>query len=139
MKKYSQKELLEEGFWKGVGSAIKGVARGADYIVGQVAPEAQRLYKDPYKAAKGLVRAVKGKSPIDTRQGTTSNNQTNISPQEISNIRRGLTSRNITLLNNPKLSYTDPNTRNKYYEVEIESNGRQIRAIVDANGNFQTP
>ena len=139
MKKYSQQELLEEGFWKGVGSAIKGVARGADYIVGQVAPEAQRLYKDPYNAAKGLVRAVQGKSPINTQQGTTGNNTSNINPQEMANIRRGLTSKGITLLNIPELSYTDPSTRVKYYNVEIESSGRRIRAIVDANGNFQTP
>jgi hypothetical protein len=139
MKKYTQQELLEEGFWKGIGSAVKGVARGADYIVGQVAPKAQSLYKDPYNAAKGLVRAVQGKPPINTRQGTTSNNQSNISPQEMANIKRGLTSRGITLLNIPNLSYTDQNTRVKYYNVEIESNGRRIRAIVDANGNFPTP
>jgi hypothetical protein len=131
MKKYSQKELLEEGFWK-------GVARGADYIVGQVAPKAQSLYKDPYNAARDLVRAVQGKPPINNKTRKNGNNTSNISPQEMANIKRGLTSKGITLLNIPKLSYTDQNTRVKYYNVEIESNGRRIRAIVDANGNFPT-
>lgn len=139
MKKYSQKELLEEGFWKGVGSAIKGVARGADYIVGKVAPEAQSLYKDPYNAGRGLVRAVQGKPKINTKKGTTGNNQSNVSPQEMANIKRGLTSKGITLLNIPKLSYTDQSTQIKYYNVEIEKNGRRFNAIVDTNGNFQTP
>jgi hypothetical protein len=139
MKKYSQQELLEEGFWKGVGSAVKGVARGADYIVGQVAPKAQSLYKDPYNATRGLVRAVQGKPQINTKKGTTGNNKSSISPTEIANIKRGLTSKGITLLDIPRLSYTDPSTRVKYYNVKIENKGRQVRAIIDQNGNFTTP
>ena len=143
MKKYSQKQLLEEGFWKGVGNVIGGVARGADYIVGKVAPEAQSLYKDPYKAAKGLVGAIKGEKPIKQGkvQGGSSGASTNTSasPQEISNIKQGLSSKQYNLINTPTISYVDPQTRIKYFNVQIEKNGRKINAIVDLNGNFPTP
>lgn len=140
MKKYSQKELLQEGFWRGVGKTIGGVARGVDYVTGQVAPELQRLYKDPYKAAKGLVSAVRGTpSTAATKDVANKKNVSNVNPQETANIRKGLASKNINLLNTPTLSYTDPNTQVRYYNVEVESKGKKINAIVDANGNFQTP
>jgi hypothetical protein len=143
MKKYSQKEILEEGFWKGVGNVIGGVARGVDYVAGQVAPELQRLYKDPYKAAKGLVGAIKGEKPIKQgkAQGGSSRSSTNTStsPQEVSNIKQGLSSKQYNLLNEPTLSYVDPRTRMKYFNVQIEKNGNRINAIVDLNGNFTTP
>jgi hypothetical protein len=143
MKKYSQKELLEEGFWKGVGKTIGGVTRGADYIMGKVAPEAQRLYKDPYKAAKGLVGAIKGDKSIEQNKGgvnsSGTNTNTSASSQEIANIKQGLSSKQYNLLNTPTLSYVDPQTRIKYFNVQIEKNGRKINAIVDLNGNFPTP
>ena len=143
MKKYSQKELLEEGFWKGVGKTIGGVARGTDYIMGKVAPEAQSLYKDPYKAAKGLVGAIKGDNTIKQNkvQGGSSGASatTSASSQEIANIKQGLSSKQYNLLNTPTLSYVDPQTRIKYFNVQIEKNGRKINAIVDLNGNFPTP
>ena len=128
MKKYSQKELLEKRFWKGVGNVVSGIARGADYVAGQVAPELQRLYKDPYKAAKGLVGAIKGDQ-----------SNTSVSSQEIANIRQGLSSKQYNLLSSPTLSYVDPQTRMKYFNVQIEKNGNLMNAIVDANGNFSTP
>jgi len=142
MKKYSQKELLEEGFWKGVGNVVGGVARGVDYVAGQVAPELQRLYKDPYKAAKGLVGAIKGET---IKQGggkggsSGSSTNTSASPQEVSNIKQGLSSKQYNLLNAPTLSYVDPRTRMKYFNVQIEKNGNRMNVIVDLNGNFTTP
>jgi hypothetical protein len=143
MKKYSQKELLEEGFWKGVGNVVGGVARGVDYVAGQVAPELQRLYKDPYKAAKGLVSAIKGEKPIKQGGGkggsSGSSTNTSVSPQEVSNIKQGLSSKQYNLLNAPTLSYVDPRTRMKYFNVQIEKNGNRMNAIVDLNGNFTTP
>lgn len=201
MKKYSQKQLLEEGFWKGVGDVIGGVARGADYVAGQVAPELQRLYKDPYKAAKGLVGAIKGGEkeiqelyavvdendvviatasnelaakrsissselpPLSVKDksklrvvktqktaqvgaplkaglqgsGSGSSANTSTSPQEISNIKQGLSRKQYNLLNAPTLSYVDPRTRMKYFNVQIEKNGNRMNAIVDLNGNFPTP
>lgn len=143
MKKYTQKELLEESFWKGVGKTIGGVARGVDYIAGQVAPELQRLYKDPYKAGKGLVSAIKG-TPSNgkskgTQASTASNNSPTATSQETANIRQGLARQQYTLSNTPTLSYVDPRTRIKYFNVNIEKNGRQLNAIVDLNGNFLTP
>ena len=143
MKKYSQKELLEEGFWKGVGGVVGGVARGVDYVAGQVAPELQRLYKDPYKAAKGLVGAIKGDQSIKQGkvQGGSSgtNINTSVSSQEIANIRQGLSSKQYNLLNSPTLSYVDSRTRMKYFNVQIEKNSNRMNAIVDGNGNFPTP
>ena len=143
MKKYSQKELLEERFWKGVGNVVGGIARGVDYVAGQVAPELQRLYKDPYKAAKGLVGAIKGDQSIKQGkvQGGASgtNTNTSVSSQEIANIRQGLSSKQYNLLSSPTLSYVDSRTRMKYFNVQIEKNGNRMNAIVDANGNFPTP
>jgi hypothetical protein len=143
MKKYSQKELLEAGFWKGVGNVIGGVARGVDYTLGKVTPELQSLYKDPYKAAVGLGRAIKGSPSEEGKQGHTTNNtpqKTNYaSPQETANIRQGLASKNITLLNNPTLSYVDSRTRMKYFNVEIENQGRKMNIIVDSDGNYSNP
>jgi hypothetical protein len=143
MKKYSQKELLNEGFWKGIGKVAGGVARGVDYTLGKVAPELQSLYKDPYKAAVGLGRAIKGSPSGEDKQGYTTNNtpqKTNYaSPQETANIRQGLSSKNITLLNNPTLSYIDSRTRMKYFNVEIENQGRKMNIIVDSNGNYSNP
>lgn len=143
MKKYSQKELLEERFWKGVGNVVGGIARGADYVAGQVAPELQRLYKDPYKAAKGLVGAIKGDQSIKQGkvQGGVSgaNTNTSVSSQEIANIRQGLSSKQYNLLSSPTLSYVDSRTRMKYFNVQIEKNGNRMNAIVDVSGNFPTP
>lgn len=143
MKKYSQKELLEERFWKGVGNVVGGIARGVDYVAGQVAPELQRLYKDPYKAAKGLVGAIKGDQSIKQGkvQGGVSgaNTNTSVSSQEIANIRQGLSSKQYNLLSSPTLSYVDSRTRMKYFNVQIEKNGNQMNAIVDVSGNFPTP
>lgn len=143
MKKYSQKELLEERFWKGVGNVVGGIARGVDYVAGQVAPELQRLYKDPYKAAKGLVGAIKGDQSIKRGkvQGGVSgaNTNTSVSSQEIANIRQGLSSKQYNLLSSPTLSYVDSRTRMKYFNVQIEKNGNRMNAIVDVSGNFPTP
>lgn len=141
MKKYTQRELLQEGFWKGVGKTVGGIARGTDYIVGKLAPEAQSLYKDPYLAAKGLVRAVKG-SPSTTSpatQGGSTGGQTNATSVELTNIRTGLSRNNMTLLNTPTLSYVDPNTRKKYFNVQIRNRGQVMNIIVDENGNYTNP
>lgn len=140
MKKYTQKELISEGFWRGLKKVVGGTARGLDYVAGKVAPELQSLYKDPYKAAVGLGRAIKG-SPtkeIDKSQ-KNQKSSTAASPQETANIRQGLASKSITLLNTPTLSYTDPKTRLKYFNVRIENKGNEINAIVDSKGNFATP
>ena len=71
MKIYTQKELLSESIWggiqsaaKGVGKGIVGAARGVDYMLGQVAPEIQGIYKGAGKGIKNtaqeLVQAVQG-------------------------------------------------------------------------------
>ena len=140
MKKYTQKELISEGFWRGLGNVIGGAARGLDYVAGKVAPELQSLYKDPYKAAVGLGRAIKGSPTKEVDKSQKNQKSSTVaSPQETANIRQGLASKSITLLNTPTLSYTDPKTRLKYFNVRIETKGNEINAIVDSKGNFATP
>lgn len=116
MKKYTQKEILNEGFWKGVGKTIGGVARGADYVLGKVAPEAQSLYKDPYKAVMGLKDAVLNKKSVPYK------NQ--ISNNVLSNIYRNVrgANPNYNVLNAPPVSFIGmsiSNPNRKLYKVPV--------------------
>ena len=116
MKKYTQKEILSEGFWKGVGKTIKGVAQGADYVLGKVAPEAQSLYKDPYNAAMGLKDAVLG------TKSTPYKNQ--ISRNVLSNIYKNIkkANPNYNVLNAPPVSFIGmsiSNPNRKLYKVPV--------------------
>jgi hypothetical protein len=127
MKKYTQRELLSEGFWGGLG-------RGADYLVGKIAPRVQELYKTPYNVGKGFVQAVRGTSNL--KQGKPV-------PQNIVNsIRAGLQRNNMQLSFKPikYYSYSEQLRKDVYGATVIDPTTRKEKGIyVDKNGNEINP
>lgn len=137
MKKLTQNELLNEGLWNGIKRVTGGAARGADYLMGKLAPEAQQLYKGPIQGVKGLVNAVKGEPSFKTEP-------TSQQPQQpdpaIEAVKNGLIRQNYKLDSNRPitLSGKDPNTNKSVYLASIiDPTTHAPKAVyTDAQGNI---
>jgi len=127
MKKYTQRELLEEGFWSGVGKAVKGAAKGIDYTLGKVAPEVQKLYKDPYNFGKGFVQAVTG----DTNKPSS-----NMTDRMIKRMENGLSKTGYTLDSNNMPRFIGNFNGTPGYEVTVTKEGVQRVVTIDKNGKI---
>jgi hypothetical protein len=147
MKKYSQKELLNEGIWDGikkVGGAVvsgaKALGRGLDYTLAAAAPEVRKLYRDPYYAAKGLKNAIQGKPYEKPGQSNSQGTSTAVSSDALISIKNGLQRRNVTVSNQTPIRHIakDPQSGKDIYAVTVidtTSPSRSQRLIyVDKNG-----
>jgi len=129
MKKYTQLELLNEGFWNG----IKSAGRGLDYILKKAAPEVRKLYRDPYNAVKGLKNAIKGSNAQKT--------STSVSSDVLMSIKKGLQRRNMIVSNQTPIRRVaiDPNSGKDIYTVTVIDTSSPSRAqrqiYVDKNGS----
>jgi len=127
MKKYSQEELLNEGVW----GAVKGIARGADYLVGKAAPELQKVYKDPINAVVGFKDAVMGNTVRNPNYGKP------VPQNVINSISTGLQRRGERLTFKPIKYYTYSKELKKdvYGATIIDRTTNKDRLIyVDKNG-----
>jgi hypothetical protein len=136
MKKYTQRELLNEGLWSG----IKSVGRGIDYVLQKAAPEVRKLYRDPYYAVKGLTNAMKG-SPQKKQEGVQKQgSNTSVSSDILTSIKNGLQRRNITVSNQTPIRHiaTDPASGKEVYAatiIDTTSPSKAQRLIyIDKNG-----
>jgi hypothetical protein len=127
MRKYTQRELLEEGFWSGVGKAVKGVAKGIDYTLGKVAPEVQKLYKDPYNFVKGVGQAA---------TGNNNNSSSNMTDRMIKKMENGLAKAGYTLNSNNMPRFIGNFNGTPGYEVAVTKQGIQSAITIDSNGKI---
>jgi len=129
MKKYTQRELLEEGFWSGVGKAVGGVAKGVDYTLGKALPQVQKLYKDPYNFGKGFVQAVAGYDPKSN----------DLSDKAIDKMEANLAKKGYTLDPNDIPRYEGKYNNAPSYSVSVtDSSGNPKTLTVDKKGNITT-
>lgn len=138
MRKYTQRELLEEGTWENiknskVGKFVAGAGRLADYAVQKVAPEARQLYMTPINLVKGAYNAATGNAE---KPGS-------MSDKLMGKIANGLKQKNWVLDQNSVPRSAGIFNNKQTYTVNItdltgSTNSKQ-RVTVDENGNIVLP
>jgi hypothetical protein len=143
MKKYTQRELLEEGTWQNikdtankvknsrVAKIAAGAGRLADYAVQKVAPEARQLYMTPINTVKGAWNAAAGNTE---KPGS-------MSDKLMDKIAKGLQQKNWALDQNTVPRSAGMFNNKQTYTVNITdlagANGKKV--TVDENGNIVLP
>jgi hypothetical protein len=136
MKKYTQRELLEEGTWQNiknskVGKFVAGAGRLADYAVQKVAPEARQLYMTPINTVKGAYNAITGNTGAPG----------SMSDKLMDKIANGLQQKNWVLDQNSVPKNAGMFNNKQTYTVNITdlagANGKKV--TVDENGNIVLP
>jgi len=129
MRKYTQRELLEEGFWstvKKIGSGIKRTAKIADKVLTPVLPEVTRLVKDPVNYIKGIKDAATGYDPKSK----------DLSDKAIHEMEANLAKQGYTLDPNDIPRYEGNYNNMPSYSVYVtDSNGNATTLTVDKKGN----
>jgi len=135
----TQKELISEDFWRGMRKLIGGAGRGIDHVLGAVAPEIQKLYKNPYKFGKSGVNKILGKHDdnILRQDGKLKQNV-----DDVGYIRDSLRKQGFTVLNKPiEVFATDPKTGDPIYSVSVfdRTNGQPRIIYTDSDGTVRMP
>jgi len=143
MRKYTQKELLEEGTWQNIkdtankvknsrfGKIVGGAAKLADYAVQKVAPEARQLYMTPINTVTGAYNAATGNT---IEPG-------GMSDKLMNKIANGLQKKKWALDPDKIPKYAGVFNGKQSYNVNItdlSGNNKKV-VIVDENGNILSP
>jgi len=126
MRKYTQRELLEEGFWSGLGKGLVKTAKVADKVLTPVLPQVTRLVKDPVNYIMGIKNAATGYDPKSK----------DLSDKAIDEMEANLAKQGFTLDPNDIPRYEGNYNNMPSYSVYVtDSNGNATTLTVDKKGN----
>jgi len=134
MKKYTQKELLNEGFWKGVGTFAKRAGNIAKYAATKALPVTTQAVRDVRDTFKDVKTLATGGSVVDKSART-------VTPEVTQSIKQGLLRQNIRLSSIP-ITYQsyDQATRKHIYKATVYNNaGKKVSYYVDKDGVILNP
>tara|TARA_R110002167_G_scaffold98020_8_gene258384 strand:+ start:7491 stop:7967 length:477 start_codon:yes stop_codon:yes gene_type:complete len=150
MRKFTQKDLLEEGFWDN----FKGVVRAGANVARMVAPEItdpldklQNAYtdtKNKFKLGKAGVPDDANTRPLTTHETEQLKNSAKDETMKVDkttmlNIKMGLQSHDLSILPNSGLYYggIDPRNGNKLYKVKVQDKNNDARwVVIDTKGHI---
>jgi hypothetical protein len=134
MKKYSQKQLLNEGFWQGVGTFAKRAGNIAKYAATKALPVTTQAVRDVRDTFKDVKTLATGGSVVDKSART-------VTPEVTQSIKQGLLRQNIRLSSIP-ITYQsyDQATRKHIYKATVYNNaGKKVSYYVDKDGVILNP
>jgi len=126
MRKYTQRELLKEGFWSGLGKGLVKTAKVADKVLTPVLPQVTRLAKGPINYGMGIYNAATGYDPKSK----------DLSDKAIDEMEANLAKQGFTLDPNDIPRYEGNYNNMPSYSVYVtDSNGNATTLTVDKKGN----
>jgi hypothetical protein len=134
MKKYSQKELLKEGFWQGVGTFAKRAGNIAKYAAKTALPATTKAVTDLRDTFKNVKTLATGGEVVDKSAQT-------VTPEITQSVKQGLLRQNIRLSFKP-IAYQsyDQATRKHIYKATVfDSAGKEVYYYVDKDGVILNP
>jgi capsid protein len=134
MKKYSQKELLKEGFWQGVGTFAKRAGNVAKYAAKTALPATT-------KAATGLRDTFKNVKTLATGGEIVDKSAQTVTPEITQSVKQGLLRQNIRLSFKPIVyqSYDQATRKHIYKATVFDSAGKEVYYYVDKDGVIYNP
>jgi|TARA_R110002110_G_scaffold7140_2_gene36255 hypothetical protein len=151
MKRFTQKDLLEEGFWDKFKGVAKGAVRATAQIARTVAPEItdplDRLQnsitgvRDAYKQGREGVHDPNVNKPLTDTEVKAQVSQREeisekLSKQIVDNIIRGLSSRKLTLVEGTPFVNAGIDRRGggKIYKIIVTDGREKFYTIVNSRG-----
>jgi capsid protein len=134
MKKYSQKELLKEGFWQGVGTFAKRAGNVAKYAAKTALPKTTKAVTDVKNAFGNVKTLLTGGEIVDKSAQT-------VTPEITQSVKQGLLRQNIRLSFKPiEYQSYDQATRKHIYKATVfNSAGKPVFYYVDKDGVIYNP
>ena len=139
MKRFTQKDLLEEGFW----DKFKGVAKGAVRATAQIARTVAPEITDPLDRLQNSITGVRdaykqGREGVHDPAQVSQREEISekLSKQIVDNIIRGLSSRKLTLVEGTPFVNAGIDRRGggKIYKIIVTDGREKFYTIVNSRG-----
>lgn len=134
MKIYTQKELLSEGFWQGVGTFAKRAGNIAKYAAKTALPATTKALTDTKNTFNNVRTLATGGTIVDKSDQT-------VTPEITQSIKQGLLRRNIQLSYKPIVYqiYDQASGKHIYKATVFAGGGNEVAYYVDKDGVILNP